>query len=163
MRFTSAILFITILFRGGCKPAAFKWENGQFSKLSHHRIDLRLLLCILFNPFKLVFYSLSVLVLLITSTEDTAAQTSQTFNVPGNYTFTPPSGVTNITIECWGGGGSGGNNTNGTNGRGRGGGGGGAAMTTGGFTATLGGGGGGEQLKELDTKASPNAPRLVRR
>jgi len=39
------------------------------------------------------------------------AQTSQTFNAAGTFTFTPPAGVTNITVECWGGGGAGGGAT----------------------------------------------------
>ncbi|HPF50266.1 MAG TPA: GEVED domain-containing protein [Draconibacterium sp.] len=38
------------------------------------------------------------------------SQTTQTFNNPGTYTFTVPAGVTEITVECWGGGGSGGGN-----------------------------------------------------
>lgn len=39
------------------------------------------------------------------------AQTSQTFSVAGTHSFTPPPGVTNVTVECWGGGGCSGNNT----------------------------------------------------
>lgn len=49
------------------------------------------------------------------------AQSSQTFNANG--TFTVPAGVTQITVECWGGGGKGGTRTN--NGAAGGGGGGG--------------------------------------
>jgi len=39
------------------------------------------------------------------------AQTSLTFNAAGTHSFTPPAGVTNVTVECWGGGGCSGNNT----------------------------------------------------
>lgn len=49
-----------------------------------------------------------------------AAQVSQTFNTSGS--FTPPAGVTQVVVECWGGGGRGGTRT--TNGQGGGGGGG---------------------------------------
>jgi len=52
-----------------------------------------------------------------------SAQTSQTYTLAGTHTFTPPSGVTSINVQAWGGGGSGGYNTSG---RARGGGGGGA-------------------------------------
>ncbi len=48
------------------------------------------------------------------------AQVSQTFSTSG--TFTPPAGVTQVVVECWGGGGRGGTRT--TNGQGGGGGGG---------------------------------------
>ena len=51
------------------------------------------------------------------------AQTSQTYTTAGTTTFTPPPGVTSITVQAWGGGGCSGNNTGG---RARGGGGGGA-------------------------------------
>ncbi|MBK8947851.1 MAG: hypothetical protein IPM68_03030 [Flavobacteriales bacterium] len=49
-----------------------------------------------------------------------AAQVAQTFNSSGS--FTPPAGVTQVVVECWGGGGRGGTRT--TNGQGGGGGGG---------------------------------------
>ncbi|HZK61516.1 MAG TPA: hypothetical protein VFC41_05525, partial [Anaerovoracaceae bacterium] len=51
------------------------------------------------------------------------AQTSQTYSIAGTQTFIPPSGVTSINVQAWGGGGCGGYNTSG---RARGGGGGGA-------------------------------------
>jgi len=51
------------------------------------------------------------------------AQISQTYTAAGTQTFIPPSGVTSINIQAWGGGGCSGNNTVG---RARGGGGGGA-------------------------------------
>lgn len=35
------------------------------------------------------------------------AQSSQTINIAGIYTFTPPAGVSSVTVECWGGGGKG--------------------------------------------------------
>lgn len=54
-------------------------------------------------------------------------QSTQTFNTPGTYTFTVPSGVTSITVEAWGAGGGGGN---GGGGGGNGGGGGGYAKST---------------------------------
>src|SRR5205085_7275232 len=50
------------------------------------------------------------------------AQTTQTFSTSGSYSFTPPAGVTSVTIECWGGGGRGATLT--SNGVGGGGGGG---------------------------------------
>ncbi len=36
------------------------------------------------------------------------AQTVETFNTPGSGTWTCPSGITTVTVECWGGGGAGG-------------------------------------------------------
>src|SRR4051812_44259130 len=48
-----------------------------------------------------------------------------TFNTPGATTWTAPTGVTSVIIECWGGGGAGGG-TSSTNGVAGGGGGGGA-------------------------------------
>jgi hypothetical protein len=36
------------------------------------------------------------------------AQTVQTFNTPGNQTWTAPTGVTSVQVEAWGGGGGGG-------------------------------------------------------
>ncbi len=51
------------------------------------------------------------------------AQTVQTFNTPGTGTFTVPAGVTEITVEAWGGGGRGGSRTSGSGQYGGGGGG----------------------------------------
>lgn len=56
------------------------------------------------------------------------SQTTQTFSTPGSYNWTCPSGVTSVTVECWGGGGRGSNRT--TNGAGGGGGGGAYASST---------------------------------
>jgi len=57
--------------------------------------------------------------LLLSSAITALAQTSpQTYNVPGNYTFTVPTGVTTVTIEVVGGGGSGGGNGTGGGGGG---------------------------------------------
>lgn len=64
--------------------------------------------------------ALSLLAFMVVSIN---AQTSQTYTLVGTHTFTPPSGVTSINVQAWGGGGSGGYNTSG---RARGGGGGGA-------------------------------------
>jgi len=55
---------------------------------------------------------------------ESVAQTQQVFTTAGAGTFTIPAGVTQVTVECWGGGGNGGS-TN-TNGNKTGGGGGGA-------------------------------------
>ena len=40
-----------------------------------------------------------------------AQTTSVPYTTPGTYTFTAPSGVTSVTVECWGGGGAGGGAT----------------------------------------------------
>src|SRR5690606_11223133 len=40
------------------------------------------------------------------------AQTTQSFDTPGSYTFTAPAGVTSITVEAWGAGGGGSSITN---------------------------------------------------
>lgn len=48
---------------------------------------------------------------------------TQSYTVPGNFSFTVPQGVTSITIEAWGGGGRGGSKNSGTDGTGGGGGG----------------------------------------
>ena len=49
--------------------------------------------------------------------------TNATLSFSSNGTFTVPSGVTSITVECWGGGGGGGNTSHNGNGNSRGGGG----------------------------------------
>ncbi|MFZ1332355.1 MAG: PKD domain-containing protein, partial [Flavobacteriales bacterium] len=69
------------------------------------------------------------------------SQVSQTFT--SNGTFTVPAGVTQVTVECWGGGGQG--STRSTNGRGGGGGGGAYArsvltVSSGNYTVTVGSG-----------------------
>jgi len=76
---------------------------------------------------------------------NSVAQT-QTFTTSG--TFTVPAGVTQVTVECWGGGGGGGNTSHSGNGTSRGGGGAGGAyakkvigITPGNYTVTVGSGG----------------------
>ncbi len=51
------------------------------------------------------------------------ANLTQTYTIPGSYTFTVPEGVTSITVQTWGGGGRGGSRTTSTDGTGGGGGG----------------------------------------
>jgi hypothetical protein len=51
------------------------------------------------------------------------ANLTQTYTIPGTYTFTIPEGVTSITVQTWGGGGRGGSRTTSTDGTGGGGGG----------------------------------------
>jgi uncharacterized protein YjdB len=51
------------------------------------------------------------------------ANLTQTYTIPGTYTFTIPEGVTSITVQTWGGGGRGGSRTSSTDGTGGGGGG----------------------------------------
>lgn len=67
------------------------------------------------------FNNLFLIILALLCCQVIYGQSSQTFNASG--TFTVPSGVTSLTVECWGGGGRGGTRT--TNGVGGGGGGGG--------------------------------------
>ncbi|MEZ4738033.1 MAG: hypothetical protein R2818_01420 [Flavobacteriales bacterium] len=72
---------------------------------------------------------------------DAYSQVSETFTTSG--TFTVPAGVTQVTVECWGGGGRGGTRT--TNGRGGGGGGGAyvrsnVSVSPGNYTVTVGAG-----------------------
>lgn len=59
--------------------------------------------------FRTLCFILSVLV-----TGPTIAETVETYDSPGNYTFTVPANVTEITVEAWGGGGRGGD-TSGNN------------------------------------------------
>ncbi|HRN78627.1 MAG TPA: T9SS type A sorting domain-containing protein [Ferruginibacter sp.] len=66
-------------------------------------------------------YMTMVSVFLLTSMS-VIGQASSTYNTTGNQTFVVPAGVTQITVECWGGGGRGGSRT--SNGYGGGGGGG---------------------------------------
>ncbi|HZL09206.1 MAG TPA: hypothetical protein VFC65_04355 [Prolixibacteraceae bacterium] len=47
---------------------------------------------------------LLIILLLFAFSSQVNAQSSQTFNTAGTYTFTPPAGVTSVTAECWGGG-----------------------------------------------------------
>ncbi|MEY4387647.1 MAG: hypothetical protein RLY20_2930, partial [Verrucomicrobiota bacterium] len=61
-------------------------------------------------------------------------------------TFTPPAGITNITVECWGGGGAGGSAQKPT----------GAAGNAG-----AGGGGGGAYAKKLNIPVTPGTPYTV--
>lgn len=61
----------------------------------------------------------------------------ETFTTPGSSSWTCPTGVTSITIECWGAGGNGGNSTSQTN-SGAGGGGGGAYSKLNTFATTPG-------------------------
>jgi subtilisin-like proprotein convertase family protein len=64
---------------------------------------------------------LVVILALILQQLSAFAQTTQTFN--SSSSWTPPAGVTSVTIECWGAGGSGGGNSNTNDGGGGGGGG----------------------------------------
>ncbi|MBK7965338.1 MAG: proprotein convertase P-domain-containing protein [Bacteroidetes bacterium] len=64
---------------------------------------------------------LVVILALILQQFSAFAQTTQTFN--SSSSWTPPAGVTSVTIECWGAGGSGGGNSNTSDGSGGGGGG----------------------------------------
>ena len=82
--------------------------------------------------------TLALLLVLVT---EALPQLSQTFTANG--TFTVPAGVTQVTVECWGGGGRGGSRS--SNGRGGGGGGGGYArslvtVSPGNYTVTIGAG-----------------------
>ena len=81
------------------------------------------------------------LALLLVLVADALPQISQTFT--GSGTFTVPAGVTQVTVECWGGGGRGGSRT--SDGGGAGGGGGAYArsvltVTPGNYTVTVGDG-----------------------
>jgi len=67
---------------------------------------------------------------------DGSAQTVETFNAPGTFTFTVPCNVTSLQVECWGAGGGSGGGTNNTLPGGSGGGGGAYASST--FTVTSG-------------------------
>lgn len=73
---------------------------------------------------------------LLTFLADPAWAVSEKFTVSG--TFTPPAGVTSITVECWGGGGAGG----------------GAEKVSGGNVGG-GGGGGGAYAKRLNVPVTP--------
>ena len=66
---------------------------------------------------------LITLAFLLVPAIDCNAQNTQSYSIAGISSFTPPAGVTSVTIQLWGGGGSSGNNLGG---RARGGGGGGA-------------------------------------
>lgn len=77
-------------------------------------------------PFSRLRYaywmSISLICVLLFTSIISFGQASATYNATGNQTFTVPAGVTQITVECWGGGGRGGSRT--SNGYGGGGGGG---------------------------------------
>ena len=67
-------------------------------------------------------YGVIILLLLLGISNFTFGQTI-TQNIPGNYQFTVPAGVTSITIQAWGAGGAGGSGNSGSGERGGGGGG----------------------------------------
>ena len=71
---------------------------------------------------RFLFAAFSILVATALFDVSAFAQNTQTYATAGNHTFIVPAGVTQITVEAWGGGGRGGTRT--TNGRGGGGGGG---------------------------------------
>jgi autotransporter-associated beta strand protein len=81
---------------------------------------------------------------LFTLTANSASAVSQKFTTTG--TFTPPAGITSITVECWGGGGAGGSANKGASPAGNAGG---------------GGGGGGAYAKKLDIPVTPGTPYTV--
>ncbi|MFA6951442.1 MAG: hypothetical protein WCQ70_12225, partial [Lentimicrobiaceae bacterium] len=55
-----------------------------------------------------VLFAMGFIVFMFVNFPNAKAQNSTTFNTPGNSTYTVPAGVTQITVECWGGGGAGG-------------------------------------------------------
>lgn len=59
-----------------------------------------------------------------TKSGETGAVTTNSWDEAGTYTWTAPTGVTSVTVECWGGGGGGGDDSSGQGGGGGGGGGG---------------------------------------
>ncbi len=81
---------------------------------------------------------------LFTLTVNSASAVSQKFLTTG--TFTPPAGITSITVECWGGGGAGGSAQKPT----------GAAGNAG-----AGGGGGGAYAKKINIPVTPGTPYTV--
>jgi autotransporter-associated beta strand protein len=81
---------------------------------------------------------------LFTLTANSASAVSQKFLTTG--TFTPPAGITSITVECWGGGGAGGSATKGASPAGNAGG---------------GGGGAGAYAKKLNIPVTPGIPYSV--
>ncbi|MBK8709314.1 MAG: hypothetical protein IPN30_12625 [Flavobacteriales bacterium] len=78
----------------------------------------------LINPTRIISLCLMAVGCLLTQVS--VAQVSSTFSNSGS--FTVPAGVTEVTVECWGGGGRGGRQT--SNGRGGGGGGGAYSRST---------------------------------
>lgn len=55
-----------------------------------------------------VLYAMGFIVFMFVNFPNAKAQNSTTFSTPGNSTYIVPAGVTQITVECWGGGGAGG-------------------------------------------------------
>ena len=80
---------------------------------------------------------------ILTLTANTAGAVSQKFTSSG--TFTPPPGVTSVTVECWGGGGAGGS----------------ARKTAVTGNAGGGGGGAGAYAKKLNVPVTPGTPYTV--
>ena len=81
---------------------------------------------------------------LFTLTANSASAVSQKFLTTG--TFTPPAGITSITVECWGGGGAGGSAQKPTGATGN---------------AGAGGGGGGAYAKKMNIPVTPGTPYTV--
>lgn len=73
--------------------------------------------------YKFFKFCLIILPLILLYTKSYSQQITQTFTVAGTSTFTVPTGVISITVECWGGGGGGVHSGSGTGRRGGGGGG----------------------------------------
>ncbi len=56
------------------------------------------------GPLVAVFVTLALTLLVVAS----ARAATESFTTSGTWIWTAPAGVTNITVECWGGGGGGG-------------------------------------------------------
>ena len=78
---------------------SFYFLNSKFGKMKNK-----------FLPVKIVPSVLFILLMLMLS-NITSAQEVVNYTIAGPYTFTPPEGVTQITVEAWGGGGKGGSTT----------------------------------------------------
>jgi len=85
--------------------------------------------------------SAAILLTMCHFTASPASGATQKFTSSG--TFTPPPGITSVTVECWGGGGAGGSANR-------------TSSTTGG-----GGGGGGAYSKKLIVPVTPGTPYVV--
>jgi hypothetical protein len=86
-------------------------------------INTNLFMKTLFQRFKRPALLFALLLGAMLFVKQSFGQGSQTFTTAGANTFVAPSGVTLVTVECWGGGGAGGGNAS-SNGTGGGGGGG---------------------------------------
>jgi hypothetical protein len=127
----------------------FSIKANQDQKLQKHTMKIKLGHMLSINhslPLSCPWRILAAALLLLAG--DPGRATTTNFNAAGTYSWTPPAGVTTVTVECWGGGGAGGSVTNAGNG-------------TAGTSAAGGGGAGGAYAIKTNLTVSPGTTYTI--